>query len=512
MSDSSKLRVQRTSGILLHPTSLPGPYGIGDLGPAAYEWVDTLARAKQTWWQILPLGPTGYGDSPYQCFSAFAGNPILVSPEFLRNEGLIERRDLEGAKFPADRVDYGAVIPFKNHLLDRAWNTFQHGANDTLRRRFHRFEERHADWLDEYALFMTIKDAHGGKCWLDWPAPLRLRDPNALEHAKREQQDRIGRHRFAQFLFFDQWQALRAHAKSRGIRLLGDAPIFVSSDSADVWANPHLFLLDAERRQTVVAGVPPDYFSATGQLWGNPLYDWDNARDAVFSWWSARLRNAMEHVDIVRLDHFRGFAAAWHVPAGSATAENGAWVPGPRAQLFRYLLATLGELPLVAEDLGLITADVDELRKEFGLPGMRVLQFAFSDPQNKYLPHNFDEQNTVVYTGTHDNDTTRGWFATISEKERDFVRRYLGRDGSDIAWDLIRLAWSSVADVAIAPLQDVLNLGSEARMNTPGKAENNWSWRMPNGAMADSAFQRLQDLTVLYGRERGEMKNEERRI
>jgi 4-alpha-glucanotransferase len=494
-----KWRPQRSSGILLHPTSLPGPFGIGDLGPSAFAWVDALAEAKQSWWQILPLGPTGYGDSPYQCFSAFAGNPILVSPEVLVGDGLLENSDLAGVHLASAVVDFGAVIPLKTRLLDRSWERFQEGHGAGLRQPFEQFRREHAAWLQDYALFMALKDAQGGIGWLEWPQPLRLRKGDAVAAARKELVDRIARHEFRQFLFFRQWQALRQHARDRQVRIIGDAPIFVSGDSADVWANPHLFLLDAERRQVVQAGVPPDYFSPTGQLWGNPLYDWAAARNTGYAWWTARLRATLAQVDLVRLDHFRGFAAAWHVPAGEKTAVKGKWVPGPGTELFQHVRKALGGLPLVAEDLGLITEDVEQLRDDFGLPGMRVLQFAFSDPNNKYLPHNY-EANTVAYTGTHDNDTTRGWYAALPEKERDFVRRYVGRDGNDIAWDLIRLAWNSVADLAIAPLQDVLNLASEARMNTPGKAVGNWSWRIPEGALKGGVGQRLAEMTEMYSR------------
>lgn len=501
MTVPPRLRPQRAAGILLHPTSLPGRFGIGDLGPPAFAWIDTLVRGRQTWWQILPLGPTGYGDSPYQCFSAFAGNPYLVSPELLVRDGLLRSDDVANVNFIPSRVDYGAVIPFKNSLLDLASRRFHGGTAAALRAEYDRFVHEQGSWLDDYALFMAIKDAQGGKSWHDWPAPLRLRAESALTAARRDLNERFEQHRFAQFLFDRQWQALRAYAHHRGIKLIGDAPIFVAGDSTDVWAHPHLFLLDAERRQTVVAGVPPDYFSVTGQLWGNPIYDWAAAKAEGYRWWTARLQSGLRQVDLVRLDHFRGFAAAWHVPAGAATAENGTWIPGPGDDLFHQLGNSLGGLPLVAEDLGLITEDVDLLRKRFGMPGMRVLHFAFSDAENKYLPHNFDEQNTVVYTGTHDNDTTRGWYTTLPEKERDLVRRYLGRDGSDIAWDLIRLAWSSVADTAIAPLQDVLDLGVEARMNTPGKAEHNWCWRLNDGALTDAMLARLAEMTAIYGRE-----------
>ncbi|HLW66262.1 MAG TPA: 4-alpha-glucanotransferase [Gemmataceae bacterium] len=495
-----KLRPTRTAGLLLHPTSFPGRFGIGDLGPAAYAWIDTLVQAKQSWWQILPLGPTAYGDSPYQCYSAFAGNPNLVSPEFLVRDGLLKESELAGPQFTPGRVDYPAALAFKNALLDRAWANFQGGAAPMLRGPFEQFNQHEGGWLFDFAFFMALKKAQSGKSLDQWQKAYRLHDPAALTSARKELATDIGRQQFAQFLFYRQWDGVRGYARECGIKIIGDAPIFVSGDSVDVWMNPQLFLLDAERRPKVVAGVPPDYFNSTGQLWGNPVYDWEAVRKQDYAWWVARLRRNFAQVDLVRLDHFRGFAAAWHVPAGEKTAINGKWVPGPGADLFRKFQAEFHGLPLIAEDLGLITEDVEELRKQFNLPGMRVLQFAFSDPQNKYLPHNFDEMNTAVYTGTHDNDTTRGWFATIPEKERDLVRRYLARDGHDIAWDLIRAAWSSVADLAIAPLQDVLNLSSEARMNMPGQPAGNWGWRVPEGAVTDAVIGRLAEMTELYGR------------
>jgi 4-alpha-glucanotransferase len=490
----------RSAGILLHPTSLPGPFGIGDLGSTAYRWVDALVRSRQKWWQILPLGPTGFGDSPYQSFSTFAGNPNLISPELLLEEGLVQRADLEGVHFPAERVDYGAVIQFKNRLLTRAWQRFQAGAAPGLRASFEEFTAQYAYWLEDYALFMALKEAQPGSTWQDWPRELVEREPAALQHARHELADALGRFRFAQFLFFRQWKALKRYANERGVRIIGDMPIFVAPDSADVWSNPHLFLLDERRRPRVVAGVPPDYFSATGQLWGNPLYDWQALKQTGYAWWVDRLRAALELVDMVRLDHFRAFESYWEVPAGMPTAEHGHWVKGPGADFFETLRRALGGLPLMAEDLGLITPEVHQLREQFGLPGMRVLQFAFGEgSDHPFLPHNYCRL-TVVYTGTHDNDTTRGWYQNASEKVRDHVRRYLACDGRDIAWDLIRLAWASVADYAIAPLQDVLNLGSEGRMNFPGRSGGNWSWRFTETMISSAILDRLGELTDLYGR------------
>ena len=495
-------RLPRSSGLLLHPTSLPGPFGIGDLGPAAHAWVDTLVRAKQTWWQILPVGPTGFGDSPYQSYSTFAGNINLLSPELLARDGLLQAEELNGHSFPNDRVDYEAVEPFKHGLVRRAWEVFRGGSATHLRGAYDEFLHEKQGWLGDYALFMAVKEARGGQPWYDWPAGLRNREPAAVAAARRELADAVGAQQFGQFLFFRQWHALREYAREKGIRLIGDVPIFVSPDSADVWAYPEGYLLDANRRPRVVAGVPPDYFSKTGQLWGNPHYDWDMMRRTGYSWWVARLRATLELVDLVRLDHFRGFLAAWQVPAGEETAVKGKWVLGPGEELFARLRAELGGLPFIAEDLGEITPDVYALRDALGLPGMKVLHFAFDRPTNPFLPHNYPP-NCVAYTGTHDNDTTRGWYATVPPAERDLYRRYAARDGSDVAWDLIRLAWGSVADLAIAPLQDVLDLGTECRMNTPGVAAGNWRWRVPPGLPDGWALGRLTEVTVVYGRAAG---------
>jgi 4-alpha-glucanotransferase len=491
----------RSAGVLLHPTSLPGPYGIGDLGQAAYTWIDALVYARQTWWQILPLGPTGYGDSPYQSFCSFAGNPLLVSPQRLVDDGLLTPADVVGPHFPPDRVDFGAVIAFKSRLLRQAWERFEAGAAHHLRPEFDAFCTAEKIWLDDYALFRVLKETHDGKSWLDWPAPLRLREPEALAAARHAHAQTIGRSQFTQFLFFRQWRALKAHAARQGIKLIGDVPIFVAIDSVDVWANPDLFLLDEERRPTVVAGVPPDYFAATGQLWGNPIYDWDALEATGYAWWIARVKATLGMVDFIRLDHFRGFEAAWHVHAGMPTAQVGAWKPGPRLKFFDALRRTLGALPLIAEDLGVITPEVEQLRDDLHLPGMRILQFAFGGAtENRFLPHHYDK-NTVVYTGTHDNDTTRGWYESIKESERDLVRRYLGRTGTDATWDLIRLAWMSVADYAIVPLQDLLDLGTEARMNLPGRPSGNWGWRFTADQLTVTMLDRLRDLTELYSRE-----------
>ena len=493
------MKLERSSGVLLHPTSLPGPYGIGDLGPRAHAWVDFLAEAGCSLWQVLPLGPTGFDNSPYQSFSAFAGNPYLISLDPLMAEGLLERKDLGGASFPSNHVDFCALIPWKAKVLDAAFGRFQRSDSSGLRSEFENFRTRQAAWLDDFSLFMALKEAHQGARWDEWPEALRRRGADGMAGSKRDFAEGMERHSFRQFLFFRQWQALRGHAASNGVRIIGDVPIFVSSDSADVWAHPDLFKLDETLRPTVVAGVPPDYFSPTGQLWGNPLYRWDAHQASGFQWWVTRLRSALELVDLARLDHFRGFAAAWEVPAGSPTAEKGRWVKGPGGALLSRLRDALGDLPLIAEDLGVITPDVEALRETFQLPGMKILQFAFSGPDNPFLPHAYP-RNCVVYTGTHDNDTTRGWFNAAPEEERDFCRRYMKSDGSDIVWDLIRAAWASRADFALAPMQDLLDLGTEARMNLPGKPAGSWTWRMGDDAASPDLAARLRELNYLYQR------------
>ncbi|CAA9574418.1 MAG: GH77 [uncultured Thermomicrobiales bacterium] len=486
----------RASGILLHPTSLPGRYGIGELGAEARAFLDFLVGAGQTRWQVLPLGPTGYGDSPYQSFSAFAGNPLLISTDRLLRDGLLTDADLDDLPaFPADTIDYGPVIAHKQTILRRAY--------DHAKERGREGSESAWDtpWLDDYALFMALKDRHEGAVWSAWEPALVAREPTALARARVELADEIGFYRFCQARFFADWGALKREANARGVAIVGDLPIFVAYDSVDVWANQGLFFLDGAARPTGVAGVPPDYFSETGQLWGNPLYRWDVMARDDYDWWVARLRTSLALFDLVRIDHFRGFAAYWEIPADEQTAINGRWVTGPGATFFDAVRAQLGDLPIIAEDLGLITDDVLALRDRFGLPGMKVLQFAPSDPGNPYLPHHY-EPNCVVYTGTHDNDTTRGWWATASADERDFLARYLGQrpTGETIAWQLIRLALGSVAQTAIMPLQDLLELGSEARMNTPGTGGGNWAWRYDPALLTTVLQGRLKALTELYSR------------
>jgi 4-alpha-glucanotransferase len=496
----------RASGLLLHVTSLPSPYGIGDVGPAAVAWVDRLHEAGQRWWQALPLGPTGYGDSPYQSLSSFAGNLLLISPDWLIEDGLVRARDCAGWSFSTTAVDFDAVKRFKRSLLEAAWRNFSTGTRPDLRLAFEHFGEDQAHWLDDYALFRALKARYGDASYLQWPEELVRRTPAALDQARRDLANQIEQHRFAQFLLFHQGARLKAHALARGVRLIGDLPFFVSADSSDVWVHPELFLLDAQHRPRVVAGVPPDYFSPQGQRWGNPIYDWNAHASRGYRWCIDRVRALLAHVDAIRLDHFRGYAAAWHIPAAAPTAQSGQWVPGPGADFFGAVQKTLGALPFLAEDLGIITPDVSALRDAFHLPGTRVLQFAFDGhSDNPYLPDNY-APNTVVYTGTHDNPTTRGWYEDLPEAERRNLWRYVKRAGgtsADVAPALLRLAWSSVAALAIAPLQDVLNLGREARMNQPGSPEGNWRWRCSDEMLSASAFQALRDLTHASARSGG---------
>jgi 4-alpha-glucanotransferase len=491
------------SGVLLHVTSLPSPYGIGDVGPPAMAWVDRLHEAGQGWWQGLPLGPTGYGNSPYQALSSFAGNGLLVSPDWLIEDGLLRAADCEARPFPADAIDYPAVLSLKRRLLERAWTNFSAGERPELGPAFEQFCHDQAYWLEDYALFRALKARHQGVSYLDWPTELVHRRPAALAQARGELAELISQLRFSQFLLSRQTKRLKEHARAKSVRLIGDLPFFVSPDSSDVWTNPELFLLDEHLRPRVVAGVPPDAFSAEGQLWGNPVFDWDALRRTGYRWWIDRLRALLAHVNVIRLDHFRAFAAAWHIPAGSPTALSGQWVPGPGAEFLGAIERELGALPFIAEDLGHITPDVHALRDHFHLPGMRVLQFAFDEGQdNPYLPHNY-VPNTVVYTGTHDNPTTREWFDELPSEQRQAVWDYLKRppgESGEVAWELIRLAWSSVAALAIAPLQDVLNLGGEARMNVPGRAEDNWRWRCSHEMLSTPAFERLRELTSSSGR------------
>ena len=497
------MKFKRASGIILHPTSLTGPYGIGDLGPQAREWLDFLSESGSSFWQILPLGPTGYGDSPYQCFSAFAGNPYLISPEELLADKLLTEEDLNNLpQFPTQRVDYGEVIPWKLALLNRAYARFESSASAALKQAFVDFQQEQESWLDDFALFMAIKEYYGGASWTKWALPLRRRVSAALDQFRYSLAESIQRQIFRQFIFFRQWDKLRQYAHDRGVQIIGDIPIFVAHDCAEVWAHPELFYLLADGEPEFVAGVPPDYFSPTGQLWGNPLYRWEVHHKSGYRWWLQRLRGVLALVDVIRLDHFRGFAGYWQVPGGSKTAENGRWVPGPGTDFFDVLEKELGDLPIIAEDLGVITPDVIALREAYHLPGMKVLQFAFSfgnGPSDPFLPHHYPV-NCVVYTGTHDNDTVLGWYQRVPEDEKSFYRRYLNRDGTDVAWDLIRASWASIASLAIAPLQDFLSLDNQARMNIPGRPSGNWTWRMPSDCLNGDLKQRIREINFLYSR------------
>lgn len=492
------MQSRRKSGILLHPTSLPGPGGIGSLGEECRRFIDFLGRAGQSLWQLLPLGPAAYGNSPYSCYSAFAGNPLLIDLNALVEEGDIAETDLQGG-FPDERIDFPRVETCKYETLRRAAENFFARGDDLRKEEFRRFSDS-TPWLRDYALFMAIKEACQGKSWRQWPEGLARRSTEALADSARQLGPAVGVHGYMQWQFSRQWRKIKEYANASGIEIMGDIPIFVAHDSADVWANPHLFHLDESGRPLVVAGVPPDYFSKTGQLWGNPLYNWETMAFHRFSWWVERMKSALLLYDRVRIDHFRGFEAYWEVPATEKTAVNGRWVKAPGEALFNTLIDALGPLPIVAEDLGVITPDVEALRDRFGFPGMKILQFAFgSGPDNPYLPHNY-QRDAVVYTGTHDNDTTAGWFAALSVKERGKVLDYLGGNGGDIVWDLIRAALASVADTALIPLQDILSLGTSARMNIPGTPAGNWEWRFGAGALTEAVANRLHHLTRLYGR------------
>jgi len=493
----------RCSGILLHPSSLPGPYGIGDIGPAAHRWLDWLAGSGCTYWQVLPLGPTGYGDSPYFCFSAFAGNPYLVSPQLLAAEGLVDRPALaDRPEFPARRVDFAQVIPWKLGLLDEAHRRFLADPPGDLAGRYSAFRRAEAGWLEDYALFMALKDAHGGGHWDLWPAPIRHRRQATLEHARESLAGEVERQAFRQFLFFDQWARLRQRAHRLGLKVMGDAPMYVAGDSADVWAHPDLFLLDRHLRPRAVAGVPPDFFTEAGQLWGNPLYAWGRHAADGYAWWISRLRALLDLTDLVRIDHFRAFVDYWEVPAGATSAAAGRWRPGPGAAFFTAAERALGTLPIVAEDLGELNPGVPALLAELGLPGMKVLQFAYDGkPDNSFLPENHPI-DCVVYTGTHDNDTTAGWYRSLPPAARRRVSAAVGGDGRRISWRLIARAWESRAFLAVAPVQDLLGVGSEGRLNTPGSFGGNWTWRMPPSAIGRRLQARMADLNRRTGRSR----------
>ncbi|NBW87205.1 MAG: 4-alpha-glucanotransferase, partial [Planctomycetia bacterium] len=486
---------------------LPGSYGMGEIGPEAHRWLAHLNGMSQKLWQVLPLGPTGYADSPYQTLSTFAGNPMLVSIASLREEGLLHEEDVKNfPPLPPGHVEYGPAILARSQVLHKAATSFPRRASASLKAGQTTFEEKHAAWLEDFALFSVLKTAHGGGPWVNWPSPLVQREKSALADARKKYAKEIRHAKILQFLFHHQWFALRCEAKTRGISIIGDIPIFVAHDSADVWCHPELFFLEKNGQPTVIAGVPPDYFSQTGQRWGNPLYRWSVHEDQGYAWWIARLRSTLNLYDIVRIDHFRGFAANWEIPAAESTAIHGRWVPGPGKKLFDAAHQALGDLPIIAEDLGLITPDVDALRDELGFPGMRILQFAFGpDQPEEHRPEGYP-RNSVVYTGTHDNDTTLGWYrsapgqdstrtAADMAEERHRVRTYLGCDGGDINWDMIALALRTPSNTAVLPLQDVIGLGAEARMNVPGRPWGNWQWRFRWEQLRPQAEERLEGLT-----------------
>ncbi len=504
------MNLARCSGVLLHPTSLPSPYGVGDFGPEAYRFADQLAAAGQTLWQVLPLGPVGNGNSPYQSFSAFAGDPIFISLDVLVDEGLLSKGNLiDAPKFPDDSVNYEAVREWKTPLLKMAYSNF----DDTDRRRlFDQFCADHSAWLDDYALFVALQGQFGVDTnWTEWDKPLVRRNPAALAAAREQLHDHVACQKFSQFLFYSQWDALREHCAERGIKVMGDIPIYVSQNSADVWSHPKQFLLDTDGRPTAVSGVPPDYFSENGQLWGNPIYNWEEMERSGFEWWINRFRGTFRLYDLLRVDHFRGFEAFWQVPAGEETAKNGRWVKAPGEKLFRTVAAELGELEIVAENLGDITPEVEALREKFNFPGMAILQFAFGVEGNaaSYRPHNL-VRHVVAYTGTHDNDTTIGWWESSGgdstrtdediRREKTFTLNYLGPGSEPINWKMIRVLQGSVAKWVVIPMQDILGLGGEARMNKPGVGNGNWGWRMFNGAFTTKIQEQMHELATLYER------------
>ncbi len=492
---------QRKSGVLLHPSSLPGKWAIGDFGDESIAFLEWMERAGQTLWQVLPLGPTGAGNSPYGALSSFAGNPAFVSPAVLYRQGLIAESDLPDKRSRRlTHVDYVVASRQTSRVLEKAWRNFRHlGAG--LRQEFEAFRDDgdRSDWLRDWTLFRALKDHFGERAWPQWDRELAFREPHALDAARRELADRIERHAFAQWLFHRQWTDVRREASRRGILIIGDLPIYVALDSADCWANRELFHLDDSGRPTLVAGVPPDYFSKTGQLWGNPLYRWDRMKEDGYEWWLRRIQANLALSDVIRLDHFRGFASYWEVDSRERTAENGRWVPGPGAKFFEILRRELGDLPLIAEDLGVITKEVTALLEATGLPGMKILQFGFGAVNSSHAPHNHIP-NSVVYTGTHDNDTARGWFSSASQDERERALAYLGGTDESIHWTMMRAAATSVSRWCIIPAQDIFGLTAEARMNVPGVAEGNWCWRATSGAFDDESAEMLNWVTSLGGR------------
>ena len=497
------MEFERSAGILLHPTSLPGKYGIGDLGNDAFHFVDFLYQAGQKLWQVFPLGPTGYGDSPYQCFSAFAGNPLLISPDKLFECGLLNKDDvIIPENINPHKIDYGKIINFKTELLKKAYKNFKND-NCGLDKEFNAFSEKEDFWLNDYSLFMAAKVFHQNKLWTQWENDLAAYKKKSLKIWRSKLADEINYHKFIQFLFFKQWLELKDYANKKNIKIIGDVPIFIAYDSADLWANRNLFTVDKNGNLESVAGVPPDYFSPTGQLWGNPLYKWEEMEKDDFLWWRNRIKSTLNTVDIIRIDHFRGFDEYWAVPGNAKTAEHGKWIKAPGEKLFSSLLKHLGTLPVIAEDLGLITKSVVHLRDKFNFPGMKILQFAFgTGMERKFLPHNY-VKNSVVYTGSHDNDTTRAYFEKEKNNNNDIYRhaqKYLDYYGDDLTFKLIKTAYASVADLAIIPMQDVLNLGGEARMNFPGKLGGNWAWRFTWEQLNDNLAETYNQLVALYER------------
>jgi 4-alpha-glucanotransferase len=500
-SVESLTNLARKGGILVHPTSFPGPYGIGDLGPCAYQFIDFLAEAGQTLWQVLPLGPTGYGDSPYQSFSSFAGQPLIISPELLGDMGLLTKQELELVEWDPVKIDFGPVIEYKMGLLRKAYKHFSKIKNQELIDEFEAFCLKQQEWLEDYALFMAVKDAHDGVMWCQWLPEIAFPTQEVLKKWRNKLHSEVRYYSFVQFIFFLQWYKLKFYANEKGISIIGDIPIFAAFDSADVWGNKELFYLDKEGYPVVVAGVPPDYFSETGQLWGNPLYDWEAHKAQDFSWWVQRVKASLNLVDYLRIDHFRGFEAYYAIPYGAENAVHGEWRKGPYKDLFYAIQKELGEeLPIIAEDLGVITPEVIELRDHFNLPGMKILQFGFDNTdENPFLPHHYVAR-TVCYTGTHDNDTTLGWYLKASKDCQKKVRQYMNTNRSKVAWDFIRTCYGSVSEMAIVPLQDVLGLDSTARMNAPGTTMNNWQWRYIPELLDMELARKLYDTSVLYGR------------
>jgi 4-alpha-glucanotransferase len=510
---TSDAKFRRSCGVLLHPTSLPGPYGIGDFGPEAYRFVDFLAAAGQKLWQVLPLNPTGYADSPFQALSASAGNPLLISLDRLIQEGVLAEEEVgTPPSFPVGMVDFGAAIRFKLPLLRKAAENFTHSAPESTQQKFRAFVEENASWLNDFSLFMAVKEVHDSVSWNKWPSDIAARKPEAVSRWTERLSAEIEAIKYWQFIFFEQWHDLKTYARERGIRIIGDVPIYMAHDSADVWSHPEFFLLDARGNPEKMSGVPPDYFSITGQLWGNPIYNWDWMKATNYRWWVDRIRSALRLYDYIRIDHFRGFEAYWEVPGGETTAMNGRWVKGPGAELFHVLRRELGDLPIIAENLGVITPEVEAIRHEFHMPGMAILQFAFGNDAQApaFRPHNYVRE-LVAYTGTHDNDTAVGWWnskpgvdsirtAQDIEKEHAFARAYLNFKDEPINWVLIRHVIASVANTAIVPLQDILGLGSEARMNLPGSPSGHWKWRMKPGALNAEHATRLRELVTLYER------------